>query len=153
MIVEDGTGVAGANAYISVSYATAYHAERGNAWAGTTTEMEQAIVRASDYLDQMPWGGTRLTTTQGLQWPRVTWGYPDAIKRACAEYALRARSAALESDEEDGAAVKSLSTQVGPLQKQVVYSVSSRKASRRSYPAADRLIERYLIRSTGEVYV
>ncbi len=153
MVVEDGTGLANADALISVAYADAYHAARGNAWSGTQPEKEQAIVRATDYMDAMDWAGERLTDTQSLAWPRSGLGVPDAIKRACAEYALRARNDALEQDGSAGPPVVSESSQVGPLQKSVTYSAAaSQRGGRRSYPTADRLIAPYLVTSVSEVY-
>lgn len=154
MIVEDGTGLADADALIDVAYADAYHAARGNAWAGTTTEKEQAIVKATDYMRTMAWIGSPLTDTQALPWPRFGYGIPDAIKRACAEYALRARASALEDDEAAGAAVVSETSRVGPLEKSVTYSQQlSQRSNRRSYPTADRLLTPYLVHVLDEVMV
>ena len=154
MVVEDGTGLANADALISVAYADDYHAARGNAWAGTQTEKEQAIVKATDYMNVMLWAEGRLTDTQALFVPFEVSAFPDAIKRACAEYALRARSAILEQDGEAGPPVVSETKQVADLQKSVTYSTAaSQRNARRSYPAADRLIAPYLAARVNEVYV
>ena len=154
MVVEDGTGLANADALISVSYADDYHAARGNAWAGTETEKEQAIVKATDYMNVMLWAEGRLTDTQALFVPFEVSAFPDAIKRACAEYALRARSAVLEQDGAAGPTVVSETKQVADLQKSVTYSTAaSQRNARRSYPAADRLIAPYLAARVNEVYV
>ena len=111
--VEDGTGLANANAYISVAYADAYHEERGNdAWTGTDTVKQQAIVQATDYVETR-WGqkfrGTPefLDTPQALAFPRVCiydryggaiTGVPEVLRHAVAELSLRALTQALMPD-------------------------------------------------------
>ncbi len=154
MIVEDGTGLTAADALIDVAYADAYHAARGNAWAGTTTEKEQAIVKATDYMRTMAWIGSPLTETQALPWPRYGYGIPDTIKRACAEYALRARTAALDADEPAGAPIISETSKVGPLEQSTTFSPQlGQRSNRRAYPAADRMLAPYLARVVDEVMV
>src|SRR4051794_18796289 len=115
LIVEDGTGLAGAESYISVVDATAYHAARGNtSWASlaSDTVREQLLRKATAYMVQVyraAWAGYRFSTTQALDWPRSYVPIPDAlggygsipaylawtvvpndVKNACAELALRA---------------------------------------------------------------
>lgn len=51
MIIENGTGVEGADSYASVEDAVAYHELRGNAFEGTTSQKAAALVRATDYID------------------------------------------------------------------------------------------------------
>ena len=74
--LEDGTGLASANALVSVADANAFHADRGNtAWAALATEVkERAIIKATDYLRDEAmwrWRGTRKTALQRLSWPRT----------------------------------------------------------------------------------
>lgn len=105
--VEDGTGITGANAYVTTAYADAHHGDRGNTkWTDssvTTAEKQQAIVRATDYLDKRfgrKFIGLRDKRLQSLEWPRVNAvdrdGHalddqvPPQVEKACAEYALRA---------------------------------------------------------------
>ena len=106
--VEDGTGLAGANSYASVSYANDYHDGRGNTlWTHssvTDSDKEQALVRATDYIEKRfghKFRGWKESSTQALQWPRIdaedNSGYllpdiPDKLKQAVAEYALRSVS-------------------------------------------------------------
>lgn len=103
--VEDGSGVADANAYVDTTYADEYHSDRGNAaWAALDpAEKETAIVRATDYVDQRfgtVFRGRRLMKQQGLEWPRLD-AYDDddfylgqivprQLQKAIAEYAMRA---------------------------------------------------------------
>lgn len=119
--VEDGTGKADAESFISVADATAYHAARGNAsWAAlaSDTEREQYLRKATDYIGQVygqRWAGARVTDEQALDWPRdlvprpetvtgeLYWPddeVPVAVRNACAELALKAIDGDLAPDVE-----------------------------------------------------
>lgn len=72
LIIEDGTNVAGADAYSSVAdcsaWAVAYY---GAALNGNTAGKEAAIRRAVAYLDGLKWKGVRTYgRDQSLAWPR-----------------------------------------------------------------------------------
>lgn len=74
-VVEDGTGLTGANSYISGADADAYWADRGDPteWAAAASgDKEKAIVKATAYIDaHYHWlVGTIGSTTQALAWPR-----------------------------------------------------------------------------------
>ena len=78
LVVEDGTALTTANAYVAVADADAYHAARGNIGWTSSSDMNAkgiAIVRASAYLDATYRGrypGYRTTgRLQGLEWPRT----------------------------------------------------------------------------------
>lgn len=99
--VEDGTGLAAANAYITEANADDYHAGRGHVdWTGSQALKEAAIVRATDYIDKRfgkKFRGFSSFSDQGLEWPRLDafdnddFLYPDIptqLQKACAEYAL-----------------------------------------------------------------
>ncbi len=75
--VESGNGEEDSTSYVSVEYADGYHTDLNNtAWTAETVtdEMKQfALMRATAYIDsrwQGQWRGTRLLSTQALQWPR-----------------------------------------------------------------------------------
>jgi hypothetical protein len=100
--VENGTGLASANAYTSVEEANLYHKDRGNsAWVGASSQKQIAIVKATSYLEaSYRWTtGDKLLPEQKLSWPRmgaydrdgysIEWDeVPDAVKEATAELAL-----------------------------------------------------------------
>lgn len=102
--VQTDGGVADANAYISVSFFRTYHDDRGNevvSIGGTTystNDWQRAIVRATDYLDaRFSYVGIKRQQSQSTEWPRFDAfdrdenyinGVPEAVKEACAEYAL-----------------------------------------------------------------
>lgn len=103
LIVEDGTGNADAQSYISAADATTYHTAHGNAsWTGTDAAKEAALVRATAWLDARylsRWPGARYTSTQALEWPRsgavdrdgndISAMVPTALKNALCEAALK----------------------------------------------------------------
>ena len=52
LIVEDGSGLSGANSYASTAQADTYASDRGlTAWTGDTATKEAALIRATDYLE------------------------------------------------------------------------------------------------------
>lgn len=83
LIVEDGTGLADAESYISVTDASTYHANRGNAaWAALASDTirEQLLRKATDYMVQayrLRWKGDRVSATQAIDWPRNWVEYAD----------------------------------------------------------------------------
>ena len=104
-VVETGAGLANANSFASVAAADAYVADRGiTGWSTlTTTAKEQALIRATDYLEatyRSAWKGFRNTEAQALSWPRYdVWvemflidsdTVPSAVVRATIEMALKA---------------------------------------------------------------
>jgi hypothetical protein len=105
--VEDGSGVTGANSYVTVAEAATYHLDRGNAaWAGAASDTvrQGALVRATDYIEQTygdDWKGEPVATDQALSWPRCglcgvdTDEIPDRLKQAVCLLALEALSADL----------------------------------------------------------
>lgn len=106
LVVENGDGLANADALISVVGATAYHAARGNAeWASVSYsegDREAAIRRATAFLsNSFTWAGLRThARNQALAWPRsgvvdqegngiLADEIPIEVSDACAEIALR----------------------------------------------------------------
>jgi hypothetical protein len=100
------TGLNGnlANALISVEYADDYHSLRGNSlWTGDVTAKQAAIIRATDYIEQVygpRFVGQVANYPQVLSWPRYTTAYdndviPEPLKKATAELALDALSGPL----------------------------------------------------------
>lgn len=73
--VEDGTGLTGANSYVSVEEAEDYFAIDPNATAFLDlddTNTEAYLAWASRLLDQKTkWRGSKTVETSGLRWPRV----------------------------------------------------------------------------------
>lgn len=118
LIVEDGTGRADAEAFVSVAAADARHTANGSTlWPGslTTEEREQAIRRATIFMEQayrQRWKGHRVNYNQALSWPRyavIVDGFdvlstivPPEVANACADLALKAAAGDLAPDLERG---------------------------------------------------
>jgi hypothetical protein len=76
LIVEDGTGVATANSYVTLEEADTYfetHPYYADNWAGLgTPDKENLLTAASLQLDGLiNWRGFISSDTQGLGWPRT----------------------------------------------------------------------------------
>lgn len=159
--VETGSGNAAANSYASVEQADAWHAARGiTTWADLLTEeREQALVRATAYMQQvyrLRWAGSRVLMTQALDWPRA-WvpmvdapGYygaypayypsnavPREVRDACCELALTAAAGDLSPNIERQAK----SVTVGPITK--VYADNASPVTR--YRAIDNMLAPLLL--------
>ena len=67
LIVEDGSIVANANSYISITNFTTYATARTYTLVGSA---EPLLIQAMDYLENLMFKGTKRTSTQALQWPR-----------------------------------------------------------------------------------
>lgn len=81
LTVEDGSGVAGANTYISLADAELYFEANAHAtvWdAATDAAKNAALVHATRILDnQVQWNGYKTDSGQPLQWPRQQVPDPD----------------------------------------------------------------------------
>ena len=121
IIVEDGTGLANAESYVSVVDANTYHSKFGNdAWTDLDTSVKEQLLRkATDYMVaqyRLQYAGYRRYSTQSLDWPRLYVPLIDSlsanvfpqyvdfdivpvtVKNACAELALKAYTAILMQD-------------------------------------------------------
>lgn len=154
--VEDGTGLAAANALATVAAVDAYHALRCNTdWNGSDTAKQAAIVKATDYIERR-WGprlrGRPSSSTQALAFPRAglhdergiaITGVPGEVVQAVAEYAVRALvGTELDPDRtrsSSGKATKRDKVKVGPIELDVELGAEVSQ----SYPKADRLMRTF----------
>jgi len=129
LVVEDGTGLADAESYISVAAADARHAAFGNsAWTGNDATKETALRRATAYMEQAyrdRWAGFRHTVEHALSWPRNSVVVdefvvvdsdvvPADIANACADLALKALSSDLNAD----LSQRVIRKKIGPIEKE-----------------------------------
>ena len=140
VVQSDSGDTANANAYITTGYFRSYHDARGNSiqTIGTTTysnsDWQKAIVRATDYLDtRFTFIGDRQTRDQTTEWPRhnaydrddYAWTIiPEAVKEACAEYALIALTSTinpLPTRDDSGQAITRKKEVAGPFEEETVY--------------------------------
>ena len=157
IVVEDGTGKATAESYISVTDADTYFLDRNvTAWDDLDYEEKEASLRrATEYMTgafRSRWRGSRVyATVQALDWPRSgvcvddrfieTDEIPVEVKRSCAELALRASTADLMTDLSQGV----VSESVGPIS--VTYDKNSSRMVR--YASVDAALAPYLSGSGG----
>lgn len=139
-VQNDSGSVADANAYIDAAYYKDYHTDRGTASVVnsdfTNAEIQQAIIKATDYLDsRYSYVGSKRQQTQTTQWPRfdavdrdeyVVTGIPLQVKQACAELTqseLESPGSLFPSVPTDssGQAVKKISEKLDVLEKSVEY--------------------------------
>lgn len=126
LVVEDGSGLAGAESYVSVADCAGYATARGLAFPTTDAALcEQALRRATAWLDdryarRFP-GARRRLRAQALEWPRVgvtdANGYsvpetevPTEVVRATCEAAVRelASPNSLAPDLKRGGAIRAV---------------------------------------------
>lgn len=157
LIVEDDTGLATAEAYVSIAnseiHMTEMYGTSEALWnAASDADKEQALRRAARYIDsRYDFVGTRLNAVQALEWPRsnaieqtstheIIDGVHQRVKDASVELALMViKGITLFPVTSEGGNVKSIT--VGPIKKEY-----SEKAVNREpvFHLIDRLL-RYLI--------
>jgi hypothetical protein len=159
-VPEDGTGLPDANSYVDVAFADSYFADRGvTDWAGEDTAKQNWLIRATDYIDSRFGGsfkGEQIAEgVQALEFPRYLdpcspttppVALPANLKKACCEYALRAKSTPLAPDiqmDPSGFQVSKTHKKIGPIENDVEYATRGSGAQRElltPYPAADMLL-------------
>lgn len=118
LVVETGTGLPDAEAYVTVAEFKDYCDKRGLSYAGKADlEIEQKVRLGTDYVDTISrYKGNRLSPQQALQFPRANlfdWGgvevagLPLKVKQATSELAYRALSGELYEDLDRGGMVQS----------------------------------------------
>ncbi|MBY0356210.1 MAG: hypothetical protein K2Q12_10865 [Rickettsiales bacterium] len=120
LVVEDGTGINNANAYVSVAEADAYFTARNiTSWVTRNTpDKEKGILYATSFLDsQFYWYGHIKRSEQALGWPRIlvydtegrslnSGAVPQRVKDAACELALEALDKPLSPSLARGGAIK-----------------------------------------------
>lgn len=166
-VVEDGTGLPNANAYIDVAFGTSYFADKGDsvAWGNNSTLQQQAIVNATQYMD-LRWGDLLngeleiKDPMQSLALPltnfynrygQIVIGIPTKWKQACAEYALISLTTVLLPNptvDKSGQTVLKKKEVIGPIERNFEFS-STNSALIKAYPLADNLVSIYLKSSSS----
>lgn len=164
-IVEDGTGVDGANSYVSLEYANEYFTLRNRTeWTGTDAVKQGHLISATDYIEAIfgrRFIGEMTDPAQPLSWPRIDTDYaedeiPDVLKRACCEYACQiiVGGELLPTPTVDASGFSVVTTReaVGPIETEYRVAGSiGRAMTVRSYPKADSLMAGLLLPSSGRV--
>lgn len=171
LVLEDGTGLADANSYGSFAGYVAYWTERGAAPTETQADIEEALIRATDFLDiRYCFVGSKLTDAQALQWPRAyayrarpahdahcvpVEGVPLEVQRATFELAKRALAGELAPDptvSTTGQTVTMSRDKVGPLETERQFVAAGPSTWVKKFPAVDRLVRDLVVQEGGRVW-
>ena len=100
IILEDGTGLATANALASLEFTDTYHTSRNRMdWVGEDAVKIAAIIRATDHLEKRfghRWKGMRLVASQSLSWPRTSVSLADGTELPSDAVPMRVVAACVE---------------------------------------------------------
>lgn len=156
LVIEDGSGVAGANSYITVAEARAYASTRGLSLPVADSEVEQLLISAMDYLESYRdrYQGRKTSPSNPLQWPRVgvvldgaPWpsdAIPVELKSAQARLAVEAQTQQLFVSSDGREIIKEKVDVI-----EVQYAEGSVGASGQPYFAAVEALLEPLLRSGG----
>jgi hypothetical protein len=149
LTVEDGSGLAAAESYLSVADADTYWSKHGNppAWEGASdSNKEDALRRATQWID-LHYGdrfsGRKRLSTQALRWPRLgattdedfailASTIPESLKDATAEMARRAVGTELLSDRAAADNITEQTEKMGDMQR--TFKFSGTKSPEELYP-------------------
>lgn len=158
-IVETGTGLSNANAFITIAEADQIMENYGNStdWSNSTEAQKQNAIReATRYLNlQYAFDGYKTLSTQALQFPRIyiydedgnaidSNVLPERLKESCAYLALQERGGdTLLEDFDNESKVKKTKDVVGPLteEREYVHGEDPDK----TYRIVDKLVFPYLL--------
>lgn len=168
-IIEDGTGLADATAYVDLAAADQYleNTGRKDAWREfSSKERQAALIQGADYLDQKfrrAFKGERFSSPQRLEWPRIrvfdelgnpidppggdAGSVPEEIGNGSIEYALEAASSPLAptpTTDASGLLVTSIREKVDVLEESKQFSDKYPVSISKAYPRAKLVIRRWL---------
>jgi hypothetical protein len=167
LIVEDGTGLANAESYISVVNCDALLVQWGRsstAWLALTEAEKEGLLRNSTmFIDSEyagRWSGCVLNNTQSLSWPRQNAEkrngqsipsdeVPDEVEKACAFIAVETITNGVYYDEDNGARIASESVGLGSGALTESKSYQGGKDSSYSSKSADLVLKPLLSGSPG----
>ena len=154
LIVEDGTNVAEANSFVTEDQIVSYAAARGTLIPNATDTDKDAVailgIRAMDYLNAMPWKGTKTYPDSLVPFPRKGLiGYTDtqipaAIKQVQLQLALIAQSGIdLLPSQVSGGLVKR--EKLGPIETEYSEKFGVSETGLPILPGIDGLLAPFLI--------
>jgi len=144
LLVEDGSGIAGANSYVSVVELRAFAGDRGVILPAQDSDVEPLLVLGCDFLELKSYIGERFSDEQGLSWPRTDlydpeWAYPNTIpanlKKAQRLLSIEAMNGPLSTATRPGDYIQ---TKIDVLY--IKYATDANRAAGLNYRAIDDLI-------------
>jgi hypothetical protein len=159
LIIEDGSGVEGANSYATVDQLVEYATSRDLKIPDEVADQEVLLLRAMDYLEsyEMNWYGEKLAIDQNLSWPRMSyWNYwYAAIAPYIPPQLIKAQIViAIESQEVELFPTRSATSRatvrntVGPI---TVEYANTAVGSRPIIPQAEALLRQLFGYNTGQL--
>lgn len=160
LVVEDGTGVSGANSFVSENDIVAYAAARGVTLPGSSDAELDAVavlgIKAMDYLRALSWRGEPVDPDQPLPWPRKNFSgqpssdgtnVPSTIAAAQLALTMYAQAGTDLTPSSTGAGLL-IKEKIGPIENQ--YSAESRVTSDGLpiFPAVTGLLKSWLLGDT-----
>ena len=162
-IVEDGSIIANANAYITVAELKAYWDSRADTITQVDAEVQAAIIIATQYVDlNYNWRGEIVSDTQNLDWPRANViddqgrslasdAIPTALKNAICEYAKRQLASSIQPDvSTEVGGITKIREKVDVIEQEIEYEEGSTGYyGIKKYPLADRWLKGLTIGGVG----
>jgi hypothetical protein len=159
--LEDGTGKANAQSYVDAGTARTYAALRGIELSAEDSEVEVLLVNAMDYLEaqRARFQGTKLTTTQALQWPREEVyldGAEEALDPAVLPQPLKDAQCQLCIEQHNGTELMAATTGIAVKRKKIgdidtTYAINDGEVPVASMPKVDALLAPLCVGGTLEV--
>lgn len=153
LVVEDGTGVAGADSYVSVTAFRAWATGRGYLLPTDDVEVESLLRKACDFIERKQFIGETEFADQGLSFPRlvtdaegvaVSTGIPARLKTAQYLLAMESMNGPLTK-----AARASQYTATKIDQIYLKYASASEGSGDLYFPAIDDLLNEWLVYQTS----
>ena len=156
-IVEDGTVVAGANAYCTVQFYKDYWDNKGVTVGETDEQIQAAIVTVTQYIDgNNKWKGCIVDSDQTLAWPR--YGVVDNegrniasdivpldVQYATSEYASRELITDIQPDVDELGTIKSEMSKLDVMEEKTEYQDGTGGYfGIKQYPMADNYLVPYI---------
>lgn len=154
-VVEDGTGVTGATAYIDSAYFDDWAAMRNNDLSGYTQQQKEAaiVVASQDWIDLYHnFKGNKLNPDQGLKMPTDQNEYGKQWKDLCANaawYQIRGLLLVDPSTIDVNGVVVETRSKLDTLEKQVKYQEGTSATYSRNTDPLDEAIKPFLAQSGG----
>lgn len=154
LTIENGTGVAGANSYVTTDELIAYAESRGIVIPSDTAALEKRIINAMDYVEARSDGfaGAAISRTQALSWPRYGAyldGYPileneipAPLKFAVLDIAARMGDTTLMPMQEANGKGAVIEQTVGPITTR--YATPNDQTTLPTFPLAEAQLSRLM---------
>lgn len=150
--VEDGTVVAGANAYETVAEFKSYWTDRNVSFTQADAVIQAAIIIATQYVDlNNSWKGWIVIDSQSLDWPRsgvvddecrylANDTIPQQLKDAVSEYTSRQLTSDIQPDVSTDGIIIETKNKVDVIEEAIKYAEGSGYFGLAAYPLADNYL-------------